>query len=49
MSTAGLFVMGVVVSLIVVSAIGLLVWGAVQDGRAEAARQGEQQGRADGR
>ncbi len=33
MSTVGLFAMGVVVTLIVAAALGLLVYGAVLDGR----------------
>jgi hypothetical protein len=35
MSTVGLFLMGVVVSLITVAALGLLVYAAVLDGRYE--------------
>lgn len=33
MSAAGLFAMGVVVTLIVCAALGLLVYGAILDGR----------------
>ena len=33
MSAVGLFVMGVVVTLIVCAALGLLVYGAILDGR----------------
>ena len=41
MSTAGLFAVGVVVTLIVGSALGLLVWGIVLDGRDEKRRKTE--------
>jgi hypothetical protein len=41
MSTAGLFAMGVVVTLIVVAALSLLVYGAILDGREEARRKAE--------
>ena len=37
MSTVGLFLMGVVVSLITVGALGLLVYAAILDGRYEPA------------
>ena len=33
MSAGGLFAMGVVVTLIVVAALGLLIYGAILDGR----------------
>ena len=33
MSAVGLFVIGMVVTLIVCAALGLLVWGAILDGR----------------
>jgi len=36
MSNAGLFAVGTLVTLIVFSALALLVWGAVLDGRYEA-------------
>jgi hypothetical protein len=39
MSTVGLFVMGVVVTLIVVAALSLLVLGAILDGRENARRK----------
>ncbi len=35
MSSIGLFAVGVVVTLLVVAALGLLVWGAILDGRYE--------------
>ena len=39
MSTAGLFVVGVLVTLIVVAALALLIYAAVLDGRDDAARK----------
>ena len=39
MSTPGLFVVGVLVTLIVVAALALLVYAAVLDGRDDAARK----------
>lgn len=33
MSNVGLFVMGFFVTLLVVASLGLLVWGAIMDGR----------------
>ena len=38
MSTPGLFVVGVLVTLIVVAALALLIYAAVLDGREDAAR-----------
>lgn len=35
MSTVGLFVVGVIVTAIALGGIGILVWGAVLDGRYE--------------
>ncbi len=35
MSNIGLFAVGTVVTLLVVAALGLLVWGAILDGRYE--------------
>ncbi len=35
MSNIGLFAVGVVVTLLVVAALGLLFWGAILDGRYE--------------
>jgi hypothetical protein len=40
MSSLALFLFGSVVTLICVAAVGLLLWGAVQDGRVAAERQG---------
>ena len=40
MSTPGLFVAGVLVTLIVVAALALLMYAAVLDGREDAARRG---------
>ena len=42
MSAAGLFAMGVVVTLIVCAALGLLVYGAILDGRYAAEHQADQ-------
>jgi hypothetical protein len=42
MSAAGLFAMGVVVTLIVCAALGLLVYGAVLDGRYAAEHRADQ-------
>jgi hypothetical protein len=39
MSTPGLFVVGVLVTLIVVAALALLMYAAVLDGREDAARK----------
>jgi hypothetical protein len=39
MSTPGLFVVGLLVTLIVVAALALLVYAAVLDGREDAARK----------
>ncbi len=39
MSTPGLFVVGVLVTLIVVAALALLIYAAVLDGREDAARK----------
>ena len=39
MSTPGLFVVGVLVTLIVVAALALLMYAAVLDGREDAARR----------
>lgn len=39
MSNVGLFVVGTGVTLIVLSALALLVWGAVMDGQYEAEQQ----------
>jgi len=39
MSTAGLFTVGLLVTLIVAAAMTLLVWGAVMDGREEDRRR----------
>ena len=39
MSAAGLFVVGVLVTLIVVAALGLLIYAAILDGRFAAARK----------
>jgi hypothetical protein len=39
MSTPGLFVVGVLVTLIVVAALALLIYAAVLDGRDDAARK----------
>lgn len=39
MSTPGLFVVGVLVTLIVVAALALLIYAAVLDGREDAARR----------
>ncbi len=41
MSTAGLFTVGLLVTLIVAAAMTLLVWGAVMDGREEDRRRAE--------
>ena len=35
MSSIGLFIVGAIVTLIVAAAMGLLVWGAILDGRYE--------------
>ena len=43
MNDPGLFVAGVMVTLIVASALGLLVWGAILDGRDEARRRALEQ------
>jgi hypothetical protein len=42
-SAVGLFAMGVVVTLIVGAALGLLVYGAILDGRDEAGRKAEEE------
>ena len=42
MSAVGLFAMGLVVTLIVSVALGLLVYGAILDGRDEAGRKAEE-------
>jgi hypothetical protein len=39
MNHLGIFLAGVVVTLIVTSALALLVWGAILDGREEARRR----------
>jgi len=39
MSNAGLFIVGLLVTLIVAAAMTLLVWGAVMDGREEDRRR----------
>ena len=39
MTHLGVFLAGVAVTLIVVAALGLLVWGAILDGRDEARRR----------
>jgi len=41
MSAAGLFIVGLLVTLIVAAAMTLLVWGAVMDGREEDRRRAE--------
>lgn len=43
MNDPGLFVAGVMVTLIVASALGLLVWGAILDGQDEARRRAHEQ------
>jgi hypothetical protein len=44
MSTAGLFVAGTLVTLLVAASMALLVWGAVLDGRENARLDGEREG-----
>jgi hypothetical protein len=44
MSDFLLFILGFIFTLIVVAAMALLIWGAVLDGRAEAARRGARPG-----
>ena len=39
MSNLGLFVVGTLVTLLVTASMGLLVWGAILDGRDEKARR----------
>lgn len=39
MSTLGLFIVGTLVTLLVTASMGLLVWGAILDGRDEKARR----------
>jgi hypothetical protein len=41
MSNMGLFAMGILVTLLVAGSIGLLVWGAILDGRYQDERQEE--------
>jgi hypothetical protein len=43
MSTVGLFAMGVFVTLIVCAALGLLVYGAILDGRYAEERKAEEE------
>ncbi len=52
MSNLGIFLVGTLVTLIVLSALGLLVWGAIMDGRyndahraADEAARGDRPGR----
>jgi hypothetical protein len=48
MSTAGLFVAGTFVTLLVTASMALLIWGAVLDGRENARPDGEREAVAQG-
>ena len=42
MSNLGLFVVGTLVTLLVAASMALLIWGAILDGRDEAARRADE-------